>query len=181
MPPRFVPRRAGAERNEIGMAEETRASSGPFAADEVRSTPGAFGAVPVERGVERGTGVADATGRLLWADDTFCTILGRRRERILGTQLADVLTLDLRATAGATISTGLVPVPAEPQAQTPRVTALCGREGRPWAFVVELESLSGESIAPSAPLMAAFVLDGEGSLAAVWGPSAELVGFGRAD
>jgi diguanylate cyclase (GGDEF)-like protein len=133
----------------------------------------------VVSGVGPGTGIADAGGRVLWVDNAFCSILRRSRGEIVGAGLAEVLALDPAEMADAAIGGGVALVPAKSSTPAQRVTPVTDERGHPWAFVVELEINSGEPIVTGpVPTVAAFALDGDANLVAVWGGAPDLLGFG---
>jgi diguanylate cyclase (GGDEF)-like protein len=154
------------------LGHDVLGSSGP--ADEIEAPP-APAAVPAGPGI----GIAEAAGRLLWADDAFCVLVGRSRDDILGAAIADVLALAPEDAADAASAGGLLRIAGEDSALALRVVPL-GAKNRPTAFMLDVGGSTSPQPDAGRPgsIVAAFVLDGDGNVCGLWGAPREITLFG---
>jgi diguanylate cyclase (GGDEF)-like protein len=138
-------------------------------------TPGVAVTVPAAPGI----GIAEAAGRLLWADDAFCALVGRSRDDILGAAIADVFALATEDAADAARAGGFLRIAGEGGAAALRVAPL-GRGDRPTAFVLDVGGTTSPAPDARGPgsIVAAFVLDGDGEVCGLWGAPQEITLFG---
>jgi diguanylate cyclase (GGDEF)-like protein len=125
----------------------------------------------------RGTGVASADGRLLWADDAFSAAVGRPLDELFSVGLAGILGLEPQELLSWETSDGLVQLPGDGGGHPLRVTALAEGGGRPWAFVVEIEGALVEGAGEPHDPPAVFALHKAGKLVAMWGRSRQVLGL----
>jgi hypothetical protein len=122
----------------------------------------------------RGIGIADATGRLLWADDAFCAVVGRPRDEFLDAGFAEVLSLTPVDVEAAMRGDGLVRIAGDGGAPILRLTPLGPGDG-PAAFVLDVGGTTGPEPEMAGPgsVVAALVIDENGYLAGIWGRAAD--------